>query len=105
MPFMRWLSVVLFSFLLTACGGGGTIEKEGETAAAYTLAVQGYSSSTGEESNAVTRGASLQILAQLRNNNNPVAGERISFSLADGVGILDPISGTAVTDSNGIAID
>lgn len=103
MPFMRWLSVVLFSFLLTACGGGGTIEKEGGTTPVYTLAVQGYSSSTGEESNTVTRGASLQILAQLRNNNNPVAGERISFSLADGVGILDPISGTAVTDSDGIA--
>ncbi|KTF18089.1 hypothetical protein [Pseudoalteromonas sp. H105] len=103
MPLMRWLSVMLFSFLITACGGGGTIEKDGDKTSVYTLAVQGYSTSTGEKSNTVTSSNSLQILAQLKNNNNAVAGERITFSLSDGVGTLDPISGTAVTDSDGIA--
>ncbi|MGO3299917.1 MAG: hypothetical protein ACTILD_04230, partial [Pseudoalteromonas sp.] len=29
MPLMRWLNIVLFSFFLAACGGGGSLEKEG----------------------------------------------------------------------------
>lgn len=110
MPLIRWLSVVMLSFLLVACGGGGTIEKDGtdiggddDVTPVYTIAVQGYAQGTTVESNSVSADNPLQILAQVMNNGVAVTNQRVSFSLADDIGLLNPTSGSALTDTNGIA--
>lgn len=107
MPLMRWLSVILLSFFITACGGGGTLEKDnggdsgGDTV--YTIVVQGYSVTSGEQSNTVTNAAPLELLAQVMKNGVAVSDQRVSFTLADSIGSLNPSSGSALTDSNGNA--
>ena len=71
MPLIRWLSVVMFSFLLAACGGGGSIEKDGGSlddstdSATYTLTVSGVSETTGEAANEVSSEQRLQLTAKL----------------------------------------
>ncbi|MEI8653248.1 hypothetical protein P4S57_11255 [Pseudoalteromonas sp. Hal273] len=62
MPLMRLLGISLLSFLLTACGGGGSLEKDGSIsdgdstteAATYSVSLKGYSQTDETESNAVT---------------------------------------------------
>lgn len=108
MPLTRLLSIMLLSFLLMACGGGGTLEKDGTVGGdtdtdttVYTLTLQGYSQTSDSESNAVTADAPIDLRVTLKQNDTPVAGRRITFSLADGVGELNPES--ALTQSDGIA--
>ncbi|KPM84706.1 MULTISPECIES: hypothetical protein [Pseudoalteromonas] len=112
MPLFRWLSVIVFSSLLAACGGGGSLESDGgsldggddSTAeASYEIAVQGFSLSSGEQDNQVTADSPLTISATLTNNDEAVAGVVINFSLNGDIGLLDPVSGTDLTDSNGVA--
>ena len=78
MPLFRWLSVIVFSSLLAACGGGGSLESDGgsldggddSTAeASYEIAVQGFSLSSGEQDNQVTADSPLTISATLTNND------------------------------------
>lgn len=112
MPLMRWLSVILLSFFITACGGGGTLEKDGGSIGdgdgateqpAYTISVVGSSASSSQLSNQVTLDEPLIISATLLNNGTAVSGEIINFSLNSSIGLLEPESGTALTDDNGIA--
>lgn len=110
MPLMRWLSVVMLSFLITACGGGGSLEKDGGSIGdgatvqpAYTISVVGSSASSSQLSNQVTLDEPLIISATLLNNGTAVSGEIINFSLNSSIGLLEPESGTALTDDNGIA--
>ena len=113
MPLMRLLGILLLSFLLTACGGGGSLEKDGtigddddtttETST-YTVSLKGYLQSSDTESNTVTAAAPLQLKATLEDEDgDAVAGERITFTLADTIGELNPTTGTALTQSDGIA--
>lgn len=112
MPLTRLLSITLFSILLCACGGGGTIEKDGtigddddsttETST-YTVTLKGYLQSSDTESNTVTAAAPLELRATLEDEDgDAVSGERITFTLADDVGALNQAS--ALTNSDGIAI-
>ncbi|EWH07309.1 hypothetical protein AT00_06390 [Pseudoalteromonas lipolytica SCSIO 04301] len=108
MPLLRWLSVIVFSSLLVACGGGGSLEKEGGSLdggnttdnPTYTITVQGYSAD-GTESNNVTADQPLMIRASLTSSNSDVTGKKITFSLADNLGTLDQPS--ALTNSEGNA--
>ncbi|MCQ8876928.1 hypothetical protein NQT69_02620 [Pseudoalteromonas shioyasakiensis] len=110
MPLIRWLSVVMFSFLLAACGGGGSIEKDGGSidgddtdTSAYTITVQGYTQNTTDESNSVTAEIPLEIVATVKNDGVAVSAQRVTFTLADDIGSLDPVSGSALTNSDGEA--
>lgn len=108
MPLMRWLSVILLSFFITACGGGGTLEKDGGTIddgttadPIYTLSVQGYVKASDETINAVTEADPIDIKITLLKNNEPASGQRITFTLADNIGAVNLNS--ALTNSEGIA--
>ncbi|MDY6887837.1 MAG: hypothetical protein SVV88_09345, partial [Pseudomonadota bacterium] len=78
MPLTRLLSITLFSILLCACGGGGTIEKDGtigddddsttETST-YTVTLKGYLQSSDTESNTVTAAAPLELRATLEDED------------------------------------
>ena len=108
MPLMRWLSVIMLSFLITACGGGGTLQKEGgtvggEETAEYTITVQGFSVSTGEQANRVANETPLELRAKVMKNGAAVANQRVAFTLVDNIGSLNPSSGSALTDSDGLA--
>ncbi|MGO2293110.1 MAG: hypothetical protein ACTJH9_14095 [Pseudoalteromonas sp.] len=111
MPLMRWLNIVLFSFFLAACGGGGSLEKEGGSLDGgddgtidepiYTLSAQGYVKESDETSNAVTEIDPIDIKVTLLKNDEPVDGQRITFTLADDIGAVNVNS--ALTNSEGIA--
>lgn len=110
MPLLRWLSVLVFISLLAACGGGGSLDSDssdgddGTTVETnYVVSVQGYSQSTTETANAVTVDAPLTISATLTNNDEAVVGAVINFSLNGDIGLLDPVSGTDLTDTDGVA--
>lgn len=112
MPLMRLLGISLLSFLLTACGGGGSLEKDGSISdgdsttetSTYTISLKGYLKASDTESNSVTADAPLELRASLVNEDgDAVSGERITFTLADSIGELDPVAGTALTQSDGVA--
>ncbi|MBB1400581.1 Ig-like domain-containing protein [Pseudoalteromonas sp. SG45-1] len=112
MPLMRLLGISLLSFLLTACGGGGSLEKDGSISdgdsttetSTYTISLKGYLKASDTESNSVTADTPLELRASLVNEDgDAVSGERITFTLADSIGELDPVAGTALTQSDGVA--
>ncbi|XQF90066.1 hypothetical protein ACOBV8_16420 [Pseudoalteromonas espejiana] len=107
MPLLRWLSILFFSSLLAACGGGGSLDSDssdGENEELnYVVSLQGYNQSTSDEANAVTVDTPLTISATLTNNGKLVTGEVISFSLNGEIGLLDPVSGTVLTNADGVA--
>lgn len=110
MPLLRWLSVLVFISLLAACGGGGSLDSDssdgddGTTVETnYVVSVQGYNQSTTDEASAVTADTPLTISATLTNNDEAVVGAVINFSLDGDIGLLDPVSGTDLTDSDGVA--
>ncbi|MBB1297131.1 Ig-like domain-containing protein [Pseudoalteromonas sp. SR41-7] len=110
MPLMRLLGISLLSFLLTACGGGGSLEKDGSIsdgdstteAATYSVSLKGYSQTGETESNAVTADSPLNLRAILTDNDGDVvASQRITFTLTDTVGALSQTS--ALTNIDGEA--
>lgn len=111
MPLMRWLNIVLLSFFLAACGGGGSLEKEGDSLDGggggtidepiYTLSVQGYVKESDEAVNAVTETDPIDIKVTLLKDEEPMDGQRITFTLADSIGALNLNS--ALTNSEGVA--
>lgn len=114
MPLMRWLNIVLLSLLLAACGGGGSLEKEGGSLdggdtddgvdePSYTLSLQGFSQTNGETANTVTSDEAIDLRATLKQGETVVAGKRITFTLADNIGSLLPSSGSALTQNDGVA--
>ncbi|MBB1338465.1 Ig domain-containing protein [Pseudoalteromonas sp. SR44-2] len=107
MPLMRLLGISLLSFLLTACGGGGSLEKDGSIsdgdstteAATYSVSLKGYSQTGEIESNAVTADSPLNLRAILTDNDGDVvASQRITFTLTDTVGALSQTSALTNTD-------
>ena len=112
MPSIRVLCIIMLSFLVTACGGGGSLEKEGSIGgnsggtsddSNYTLILQGYSKSDGSISNSVSASFPLELRATLEKDGVAISGERVTFILEDQVGELNPISGSALTNSEGVA--
>ncbi|URQ84979.1 hypothetical protein J8Z28_10175 [Pseudoalteromonas sp. SCSIO 43088] len=110
MPLLRWLSVLVFISLLAACGGGGSLDSDSSDGdddttveTNYVVSVQGYNQSTTDEASAVTADTPLTISATLTNNDEAVVGAVINFSLDGDIGLLDPVSGTDLTDSDGVA--
>lgn len=110
MPLLRWLSILFFSSLLAACGGGGSLDSDSSDGGDgtteepnYVVSVQGYNQSTSEEANTVTADSPLTISATLTNSGEAVVGEVVSFSLNGDIGLLDPVSGTVLTNADGVA--
>ena len=110
MPLLRWLSILFISSLIAACGGGGSLDKDTSTGGSdeteelnYVVSVQGYSQSTTEEANSVTADEPLSISAMLTNSGAVVVGEVVNFSLNGDIGSLDPVSGTVLTNADGVA--
>ncbi|WP_350593726.1 MULTISPECIES: Ig domain-containing protein [unclassified Pseudoalteromonas] len=113
MPLTRLLSIMMLSFFITACGGGGSLEKEGSIGdgnggttpdvPTYAVTLQGYSQEDGSASNTVTAASALDLRAKLVKDGVPVSGARITFTLSDDVGILNPNSGSALTKDDGVA--
>ena len=104
---------MMLSFFITACGGGGSLEKEGSIGdgnggttpdvPTYAVTLQGYSQEDGSASNTVTAASALNLRAKLVKNGVPVSGARITFTLSDDVGVLNPNSGSALTKDDGVA--
>ena len=100
MPSIRLLCALLLSFLLTACGGGGSLESpDGGSANRYEINVTLHSTDGG---NGISQVSAAQP-GLLRAYPNHL----ITFTLAEfdsgTVGILDPEIGTAQTNADGIA--
>ena len=110
MPLLRWLSILFISSLVAACGGGGSLDKDTSTGGSdeteelnYVVSVQGYSQSSTDEANSVTADEPLTISAMLTNSGAVVVGEVVNFSLNGDIGSLDPVSGTVLTNTDGVA--
>ncbi|MFC3034679.1 hypothetical protein ACFOEE_19425 [Pseudoalteromonas fenneropenaei] len=104
MPIIRWFTLLALSFLLAACGGGGSIEKDGTTTdnSAYSLTLKGQSQNTGETSNQLSGESPLLVVAHLTKDGNPLGNVRVIFSVDD-YAVLSPESGSVLTDSQGHA--
>ncbi|MBQ4846940.1 hypothetical protein [Pseudoalteromonas sp. MMG005] len=107
MPLMRVFSIMMLSLWLTACGGGGSIEKndnsgDGDTSE-YLFTLSGKSSKTKEESNWVSVDAPLDVTAVLTKEGIIQTDVRVTFT-TDQFATMTPSSGTVLTDHNGAAV-
>ncbi len=111
MPLMRWLSIMMLSLLLTACGGGGSIEKSTDGTDGTTdqsgdivLTIQALDSDGDllDENNPVSQDNLGVVTATITQGDVPVTGKLVVFSLLH-AGRLSPESGTGATNSSGIA--
>ncbi|MCH8536871.1 MAG: Ig-like domain-containing protein [Alkalimonas sp.] len=99
------ITAVLFSLLLVACGGGGTLDGGGTGASPeYTLELA-LLDSAGAESSSLSEQQPLTVRATLTaTQNETVAGRVIRFSIdQDGLAKLSTDTGSVLTDSNGVA--
>ncbi|MBQ4858216.1 hypothetical protein [Pseudoalteromonas sp. MMG007] len=108
MPLMRLLGILLLSFLLTACGGGGSLEKgsgtlDGDTGeTADEAIVQSANIEITFEDRIVTADSPLEITAIVLDSDGlPVQRQEISFTTT--LGSFIPATGSALTDTSGIA--
>ncbi|CAH9051542.1 hypothetical protein PSECIP111854_00766 [Pseudoalteromonas sp. CIP111854] len=111
MPFMRWFSMLMLGLLLTACGGGGSIEKttnngDGtpatESDITLTVVVADDGGNALNEGNPIKQGAAGTVTATLLQDGEPVANKLVQFQLNQS-GRLSPESGVSATNSEGIA--
>ncbi len=108
--FFQFFFIGVFLFLLNACGGGGTISRDqspdqgGEdTELQISLAIAERDS--GQSSNSLSASTALTISATVTNLDGTVAADQLitfSFSTPD-LAAFDPVSGTGLTNSNGVA--
>lgn len=109
MPSIRLLFALLCSFMLTACGGGGSLESPdgGGSANSYELKVTLHSTDGGNGISQVSAAQPGLLKAELKKNGKAYANQLVSFTLSDfggdTVGKLDPEIGTAQTNSEGVA--
>ncbi|MBE8167640.1 MAG: hypothetical protein HAW66_04680, partial [Shewanella sp.] len=97
------------ALILTACGGGGDLKKEGETpitppppvSDSYVITKPILLDSNGVIITEVSRDKPGTLTAALFKNGVALAQKRIDFTL-DGKGVLGADS--ALTDANGVAI-
>lgn len=120
----KWLAVCVAAALVSACGGGGgsdgctdlpgrsaslpscstgsSTTQAGSTAAA-SVAVS-LSSSSGATLTSVSPEQPATLQAVVKNSNGTaVPNAAVTFTTTDKTGVFIPSSGTALTDSNGVA--
>ncbi|TMP43406.1 hypothetical protein CWB96_02350 [Pseudoalteromonas citrea] len=106
MPLMRLFSIVMLGLWLTACGGGGSIEKndnsDGGTTSEYTLTLTGLDTDTNETSSLVSADKPLKVRALLSKEGIAQSNARITFT-SDQFASLNPSSGTVLTNAVGQA--
>lgn len=112
MPSIRVLCIIMLSFLVTACGGGGSLEKEGsigggdaqtgDSSVTLEVTVFDENSRIFNDSNPVSKGNKGTVTATLLDNGIPSTGKLISFT-TNFTGRITPELGTALTDENGKA--
>ncbi|GGI76007.1 beta strand repeat-containing protein [Shewanella gelidii] len=102
----KFLSAVLCSLFIVACGGGGNISDDGsggttpdQDTYALNLALQDANGSAITEVSEATPGV---LFASLTLNGDPVPSARITYSI-DGQGVLNPPAASALTNASGIA--
>ncbi len=106
MPNIRLFWVASFlSLLLTACGGGSTLESEGNTTtgsngSSITLSLSS-SIDDGSSVKTTSKGAPITATAVVRKAGKLMSNQLVTFTLSNDVGVLSPAS--AVTDENGNA--
>ncbi|MEI8624419.1 hypothetical protein P4S67_08870 [Pseudoalteromonas sp. B137] len=115
MPLMRLLGISLLSFLLTACGGGGSLEKDGsisddtgtdsEVSSVYVLEVTlvDQSGLVFTNANPVSKDNKGVVTATLTSNSEPLTSRLITFT-TEFTGKITPELGTALTNSAGQAV-
>ncbi|WP_404340312.1 hypothetical protein [Pseudoalteromonas mariniglutinosa] len=111
MPITRWLSIVLLSFILAGCGGGGSLEKDGSTVGDGNGDTDDSSGEVIEQAitvdvdfadRIVTANAPLEITATVIGSDGlPVVRQEVNFTTT--LGAFIPSTGTALTDANGVA--
>jgi len=104
------LIYVFFAWILAACGGGGgggvdpssgNVTNGGSSLNTISLSLLNNS---GQPISSITNNAPGILSATITNSSGePVQGEVVTFSLAGSIGSLNPTSGTALTNSSGIA--
>jgi hypothetical protein len=92
---LHLLATIVFLGIMTACGGGGFDEDAG-TGGGSTNATVSISITEGE----IVPGSPATVTATVSGNT---AGVVVTFTLSSGIGQLDPESGTALTNSSGVA--
>lgn len=102
--------VALCIFILTACGGGGSISRDqttdpGDTVTEFQVALAIAERDSGNNGNDLSSSTPLTITATVTDSDGNVAADQLitfSFSTPD-LASFDPISGTGLTNSNGVA--
>ncbi|MEM0514389.1 hypothetical protein WCN91_02875 [Pseudoalteromonas sp. YIC-827] len=109
MRFMRLLCASILSLLLVACGGGGSLESNGNgeigsggnggtggtVTTTYTITIE-------FEDRVVTFDEPLEILATVKTSEgDPVVSQVVNFDTS--LGSFDPSTGTAKTNADGVA--
>lgn len=113
MPFTKWLSVLLLGVLVSACGGGGSLQKEGGTiggggtqtgsdSLTLDVVIVDENGQSFSESNPVSKDNKGVVTATLLNKGVPLNGKLVSFT-TNFTGRITPELGTALTDENGNA--
>ncbi|MDP2715426.1 Ig-like domain-containing protein [Rheinheimera sp.] len=108
---IRQLFVALIITTLAACGGGGTLDSDGDTGGpgdgntpVYTVTIA-LTDAAGEPSSALAQATPLTATATLTaTNNGVVAGRLVEFELSNtALATLSNTAGTAVTNADGVA--
>jgi hypothetical protein len=115
MPLTRLLSISLLSFLLTACGGGGSIEKDGtvgsdtgtdtdvSTSITMELTLVDQSGLVFTDSNPVSKDNKGVVTATLTSDGEPLTSQLVTFT-TEFTGKITPELGTALTNETGQAV-
>ncbi|WP_165726693.1 hypothetical protein [Pseudoalteromonas sp. SA25] len=115
MPLMRLLGISLLSFLLTACGGGGSLEKDGsisddsgtdpEVSSVYVLEITlvDQSGLVFTDANPVSKDNKGVVTATLTSNGEPLTSQLVTFT-TEFTGKITPELGTALTNETGQAV-
>lgn len=106
----RALTTTLFLLALTACGGGGTIERDPGTGGGGgntpTLSItMSIADSSGQSSNNLSATTPLTITATVSDSTGAlIADELVTFTFSQaGLATFDNDTGTGLTNANGVA--
>ena len=102
MPLMRYFSILMLAFLLTACGGGGSIQKDTDNGddgsdGTYAITLSGEGGA-----NSVSSDTPLKVTATLTKNGSALANSRVVFE-SDDFATMEPSSGSVLTNDAGEA--
>lgn len=105
MPLIRFFCIMLLSIAITACGGGGSLESpDGGSSDKYELTVTLIRADGGDGISEVSKAIPGKLVANLTKNGSVSANQLITFAIGEqGIGVLNPSSGTSQTNNNGDA--